>query len=525
MSTRTIQLLTTLLKDVPRGRWLLVLSTVLAACASGASVALMGVSAWLLSRAAEMPPVLYLEAAAVGVRFFGISRGVFRYAERLIGHDLALRMQGALRMRVYDRLSRTTLLGRRRGDLLVRVTADVDAVLDMVVRVIVPACASSLVIIGTTVLLARFSLASAAVLLLSALLAAVVMPAITQRLSRAADSSLVPLRGQLADRTRELAHCAPDLVAYGAQDAILADVLEVDSRLRAAERKTAWGRGLGLAVVSALWIGGNAVADGRIGGRTLAVLVLTPLALHEVFGAFTGAAQTHTRAKAALLRVVEVLDAPQVGTGDSPTAGASEEEPSLVIDGLTVGWPGAHPVLSDVNLTVAAGESVAVVGRSGIGKTTLAATIMGLIPPLAGSVTTTGRVRYLAQNAHVFATSISENVRIGCRDATESEVVTALGRAGLTIPPERVVAEDGGTLSGGEAQRLALARVLVNHDTSEDPSAHDVLILDEPSEHLDVETATAIMDDLWASTPKAAKLVITHDPAVMARCDRVWDVG
>ena len=182
-------------------------------------------------------------------------------------------------------------------------------------------------------------------------------------------------------------------------------------------------------------------------------------------------------------------------------------------------------MLSDVNLTVAAGESVAVVGRSGIGKTTLAATIMGLIPPLAGSVTTTGRVRYLAQNAHVFATSISENVRIGCRDATESEVVTALGRAGLTIPPERVVAEDGGTLSGGEAQRLALARVLVSHDTSEDPSADDVLILDEPSEHLDVETATAIMDDLWASTPKAAKLVITHDPAVMARCDRVWDVG
>ena len=139
MNARTTQLLKTLLRDVPRGRWLLVLSTLLAACASGASVALMGVSAWLLSRAAEMPPVLYLEAAAVGVRFFGISRGVFRYAERLVGHDLALRMQGALRMRVYDRLSRTTLLGRRRGDLLVRVTADVDAVLDMVVRVIVPA--------------------------------------------------------------------------------------------------------------------------------------------------------------------------------------------------------------------------------------------------------------------------------------------------------------------------------------------------------------------------------------------------
>lgn len=527
------RLLSILLRDIPRGRWLLIASTLLAACASGASVALMGVSAWLLSRAAEMPPVLYLEAAAVGVRFFGISRGVFRYCERLVGHDLALRMQGALRMRVYDRMSGTTLLGRRRGDLLVRVTADVDAVLDMVVRVIVPACASSLVIIGTTALLARFSPASAGVLLASALLAGVVMPALTRRLSRSADRSLVPLRGMLADRTRELAHAAPDLVAYGAQEATLSRVLKVDSELRAAERRAAWGRGLGtagqllsagLAVVSALWIGGQAVADGRIGGRTLAVLVLTPLALHEVFGAFTGAAQTFTRAREALTRVIEVLDAPRIGAGDSPTARPSLDPPSLELRDLSVGWPGGPVVLEGINLSVGPGESVAVVGRSGIGKTTLAATVMGLIPPRAGNVTTMGRVRYLAQDAHVFATSISENVRIGCRDATEREVVQALLRSGLDISPERVVAEDGGTLSGGEAQRLALARVLVNHAIESDPTAHDLLILDEPSEHLDTETARAIMDDLWASTPNAAKLVITHDPAVMARCDRVWEV-
>ena len=539
-------LLRILLADVRHGRWLLVLSTLLAACASGASVALMGVSAWLLSRAAEMPPVLYLEAAAVGVRFFGISRGVFRYAERLVGHDLALRMQGVLRMRSYNKLSGTTLVGRRRGDLLVRVTADVEAILDVVVRVLVPACAASLAIIGTTALLARFSPASAAWLLGSALLAGVVIPWLTQVASRRADGSTVPLRGELANRTRELAHAAPDLVALNAADHQMERVLEVDAKLRDAERRAAWVRGLGtagqilaagVAVVSALLVGGQAVADGRIGGRILAVLVLTPRALHEVFGSFNAAAQTFTRARTALNRIVEILDAPTVGVGDSPTAESTGQSPSLELTDLTVGWPDSGLVQRHLDLQIHPGESVALVGPSGIGKTTIAATIMGLIPPMSGQVHTTGRVRYLAQNAHVFTTSIAENVRIGARQATDEEVVTALQRAGLDLPPDRLVGEDGATISGGEAQRLALARVLVTHATSAgDGEAHeptpvpntapgDVLILDEPTEHLDVETSEALMDDLWATTPGAAKLVITHDPLVMERCDRVWELG
>lgn len=604
---------------VEHGRRLLGLSVILAACASGASVALMGVSGWLLSRAAELPPVLYLEAAAVGVRFFGISRGVFRYAERLIGHDLALRMQGGLRMRVYDHISRTTLLGRRRGDLLVRVTADVEAVLDLVVRVVVPACAASLVIIGTTVLIGRFSIGSAAVLLVSAILAGVVMPWLTQRLSRAADESMIPLRGLLADRTRELAHAAPDLVALGVEDRALDGVLEVDARLRAAERRAALVRGLatggqvlaaGVAVIGALLIGGQAVADGRMGGRILAVLVLTPLALHEVFSSFNAAAQTFTRAAAALHRVDDVLQEEPIGSGDStkadlpltdspnplphsshhhpalpdtaaphtalpdsPTAATAPEGlimPSLRAHDLAIGWPGGPWVLEGLNLDIAPGERVAVVGPSGIGKTTLAATVMGLIPPLAGTVETTGRVRYLAQDAHVFATTVSENVRIGARDATDEEVAEALRRAGLEIPVDRVVGEDGATLSGGEAQRLAMARVLVAHAPVLDgappsapaaapttprpaaapttprpaaalttprpaaaPTAPPLLILDEPTEHLDSETATRLMDDLWATTapdaltgsPGAAMLVITHDRSVMGRCDRVLRFG
>ena len=152
-------------------------------------------------------------------------------------------------------------------------------------------------------------------------------------------------------------------------------------------------------------------------------------------------------------------------------------------------------------------------GPSGVGKTTVAATILGLIPALGGRVTTRGRIGYLAQDAHIFTTTIAENLRIGKRDATDDEIAAALARAGLDLPPDRMVGETGAKLSGGEARRVALARLLIGD--------YQVLILDEPTEHLDVLTASALMDDIWATTSEAAVLVISHDPSVLARCDRV----
>jgi len=152
-------------------------------------------------------------------------------------------------------------------------------------------------------------------------------------------------------------------------------------------------------------------------------------------------------------------------------------------------------------------------GPPGVGKTTLAATVLGLIPPVHGDVTTAGRVGYLAQDAHLFATTIAENVRIGNKDATDAEVVTALAEAGLSLDPDRVVGELGATLSGGEARRLALSRLLAG--------SYDVLVLDEPSEHLDAPTADALLDDLWSGVGTRPLLVVTHDERVVARCDRV----
>lgn len=327
---QTLSFTRVLLDAIPRGRWRLIAAILLAFAASAASVALMGVAAFLLSWAALFPPVLYLQAPAVGVRFFGISRGVLRYVERLVGHDLALRMQGALRLRVYDKLSGTTLIGRRRGDLLTRVVADVDAIQDLVVRVIIPITSATLVIATTTVLLGLFNWPSALVLLATALLGGVLLPWWAQRASLRADEASVEARGRLADEVRELSRVGGDLVANGADAEALNRLLAVDDDLRRHESRGAGVRGLatagqivaaGVAVVAALAIGAPALVAGTLDPRFLAILVLTPLALHETFAAFTQAAQTYTRSRTALSRIAAELDAPPVGEGDVTPGG------------------------------------------------------------------------------------------------------------------------------------------------------------------------------------------------------------
>lgn len=504
--------------DHPTGR--VALSVLLAALASGSSVALMGVSAWLLSRAAEMPPVMYLTAAAVLVRAFGISRGAFRYLERLVGHDLGLRLQSALRLETYARLAGTTLLGRRRGDLLTRVVADVDAILDLVVRIFVPFASGGVVILGTSLVLGVFSPGAAAVLLGSSLLAGALAPWLAARLSRRADADALPARGELANLVHEIARSAPDLVAYGAHETYLTRLADADARLRRAEEGAAASRAVatllqvvaaGIAVIAALVIGTDAVLAGSLDRTMLAVLCLTPLALHEVLGDFTKAAQTWTRASVALERVEAVLDAEPVGAGDL-AAGEIAATPGLVLRDVAIGWPGAPTLHAGIDLTLAPGERVAVVGPSGSGKTTLAATVLGLIPPHAGTLEATGRVGYLAQDAHVFSTTVAENIRIGAKGAPDEAVAAALARVRLDLDPGRLVGELGQALSGGEARRLALGRLAIGQ--------YQVLVLDEPSEHLDPATATALLDDIFDAAGTAPLLVITHDPDVVARCDR-----
>lgn len=489
----------------------------LSAGSAAAAVALMGTSAWLLSRAAEHPPVLYLMVAIVAVRAFGLARGVLRYAERLVSHDLALRRQAELRVGVYRALAERTFLGRRGGDLLSRVINDVAAVTDLVVRAVVPLAAAGVVVLGAGVVLTLLHPPAGVAILAGLLLGAVVVPELTARWSADSAARLAPLRGTLAVALTEASEAAPDLVAYGATGALLSRAQAADAELRTAEERIALVQGVaaavqwlttGLAAVGALVIGAQAVAAGELAVVQLAVLVLTPLALHEVVAALPVGRQTLTRSRTALARVQQVIDAEP-----TPATPVRTETDGLTLTGLSAGWPGAEPVVRGLDLRVAPGERVALVGPSGSGKTTVAATILGLLAPAAGRVEVEGPVGYLAQDAYLFDTTVAENVRLGDRDASDAALAYALHRVGLDVELDRLVGEHGAEVSGGEARRIALARLLLQD--------RPVLIVDEPTEHLDRPTADALIDDLFALTERSAVLVITHDPVLMASCHRV----
>jgi ATP-binding cassette subfamily C protein CydC len=394
---------------------------------------------------------------------------------------------------------------------------------DRVVRVVVPVTAAALVAVGTTVALTVVWPPAGLLVAAATALGAVVVPLAAARLSARADRALAPLRGALAEAVTEAHAAAPDLWAYGASAPLLARVRDADAALRRAEQRSAAVTGwagaaqlltTGGAVVACLVAASVGVADGGLAPVQVAVLALTPLALHEVLAGLPGALAARTRTTAALARVDELLaGAPVGGSAREPQPGPG----ALRLEDVSVAWPGGPALVEHLDLHVRAGERVALVGPSGSGKTTVAATVLGLLPVRAGRVTVSGGVGYLAQDAHLFDTTVAENLRIGRREASDEACAAVLTRVGLDLPLDRLVGEHGSRLSGGEAQRVALARLLLREDA--------VVVLDEPTEHLDAPTADVLVEDLLTATAGAAVLVITHDPVLMARCDRVVELA
>nr|WP_202454964.1 thiol reductant ABC exporter subunit CydD [Streptomyces sp. SID8367] len=524
----------------------LLLALLLGALALGSSVGLMATSGWLISRASEQPPVLYLMVAVTATRAFGIGRACFRYAERLVSHDAVLRMLADTRVAVYRRLERLAPAGlrtQRRGDLLSRLVADVDALQDYWLRWLLPASVAALVGVGSVAFTAWMLPAAGAVLAVGLLLAGIGVPLLSGAVSRRAERKLAPARGVLATRAAELLTGTAELTVAGALPRRTAEARAADSALtRIASRTataTALGDGLtalitGLTVAAAALVGVQGVRAGQLDGVALAVVVLTPLAAFESVLGLPLAVQYRQRVHKSAERVYEVLDAPEPVREPERPAPAPQDPFPLVVRDLGARYEGAaRPALAGVGLTLERGRRVAVVGPSGSGKTTLAQVLLRFLDAESGTYTLGGTdadaldgdaVRRLvglcAQDAHLFDSSVRENLLLAKKDAGEDELRAALDRVRLlewadALPDglDTLVGEHAARLSGGQRQRLALARALL--------ADFPVLVLDEPAEHLDLETADALTADLLDATRGRATVLITHRLAGLDAVDEV----
>ncbi|WP_329196587.1 thiol reductant ABC exporter subunit CydD [Streptomyces sp. NBC_01435] len=516
-----------------RGR--LALALLLGSLAVGSAVGLMAVSGWLISRASEQPPVLYLMVAVTATRAFGLGRAVFRYAERLVSHDAVLKLLAELRVAVYRGLERVAPAGlrrTRRGDLLSRLVSDVDALQDYWLRWMLPA--GTAVVVGTAAagFIGWLLPAAGVVLAAGLLLAGVGVPLVSSACSRHTERRLAPARADLATRITDLLGGTAELTVAGALPDRAERTRDADGVLtRIAARAataTALGGGLtaliaGLTVVATALVALPAVHDGRLAGVELAVVVLTPLAAFEAVTGLPLAVQYRRRVERSAERVYEVLDAPlPVHEPDSPAEAPASPFP-LEVRGLSARYAGAaRDALDAVDLTLTAGRRIAVVGSSGSGKTTLAQVLVRFLDARAGTYRIGGVeagalegdtvrrfVGLCAQDAHVFDSSIRENLRLARTGATDEELRAALGRARLldwadALPDglDTLVGEHGARLSGGQRQRLALARAIL--------ADFPVLVLDEPAEHLDLATADALTADLLDATEGRTTVLITH---------------
>ncbi|MFH8360573.1 thiol reductant ABC exporter subunit CydC [Streptomyces anulatus] len=528
--------------------WRRLLPAALAAAGSElAAATLMATAAWLITRAAEQPPLASVSLAIVAVRALALGRGALRYADRLLGHDGVLRAVAGFRTRVYEALVPLAPAGTpafRSGDLLTRLVDDVDAAQDLLLRVLIPVAAAAAVALAATAT-ATVLLPQAGILLgLLLVVAGFLVPALVLVVSGRAGRAEKAARAELAALTVDVTRGAADLAAYGARGRAHELVRDASARIAALEHQRALTTSFasvvvlllrGGATVGVTWVALGAHTAGTLPAVHLTVVAVLALVSFEALTPLPAAARSLVGVRSSARRLADLFDTPPpVAEPPRPVPLATGEPLGVDITGLRVRHrPEGPPALDGVNLRLSPGRRTVLLGASGSGKSTLIAALMRFVPYEAGSIRVGGRelcdrsgadvrraITGMTQDAHVFHTTIRANLLLARPDAADAELREAARRARLldwieSLPDrwDTLLGGDGSTMSGGQRQRLLLARALLA-----DPP---VLVLDEPTEGLDPETAAAVLADVLDATHGRTTLLVTHEQAGLAAADRI----
>ncbi len=514
---------------------------------TAASIGLLATSGWLITRASQRPPVLALAIAIGSVQAFALGRGVLRYLQRLAAHGLALGMLGRLRTWLFDTVEPLTPHGlpeRGTGSIVTGFVADTELATEGLARaatVSVDVGASAVLGVGVAALLAP----GPAAILLAASLTTVAIALGAARAGRGAAAGEAAIRADLADAVVDAIRSAPELLVYGREDLVAERLAQVRRLSRAAAlRRAAAG---GVARMLAVWAAGAGLTGvvlsglaahraGQLSGVMLAVLAFVALAVLDQCAALAAALPGIATGNAAaarlrgLARLVPPVREPAADRSDA----ASESGAALA--GVGVAAPGGNrepPLLEDVSLAVEAGRRVALTGPTGSGKSSVLHVLLHLLEISRGSATLGGvevremthaglnrHAAWLADDTHVFAASLSDNLRLARPDAGDAECAEALERVGLgpwyrSLPGglRTVLGAGGRALSAGERQRLGMARALL--------SGAGLLLLDEPTAHIDPAAAPRLLSELLGVAGARAVLVVDHGPWPAGEVDAV----
>ena len=544
-SPRTAAMLTRLLAPV-RGRF--AASGIVGALAALFAVALSGLSGWLILRASEQPPILYLLTAIVGVRFFGIGRAVLRYCERLLLHDAVFASLTKLRGGLWASLSQRALSLRRLlqgGNVLGAVIEDVDTVRDLLPRVVLPPVTAVAVAAAAAGSVGWLLPAALPAVLAAALVSLVAAPAAALLADRMSAQAEQRLRSGVLRRVAAALDARAELHANAATQPVLAGISALDRDATGAARRSAWAEGLGQALTVAACGAGALysavlaapeVLAGSLPATAVGVVVLLLLALAEPFGAMTTAVRQFPALRAVLRRIGEsgVLQPgePSVNRKNIRPVPRGLGQPGVDLEGLSAAWPGGGAVFSGVSAVAEPGRWLAVTGPSGAGKSTLLAVMLGFLPARAGRIAVTGTAAWCPQEAHLFDSTVRGNLLLGSPrqesgmgsgQETEQAMREALAAVGLAPLLARLedgletrIGPGGAFLSGGERQRLAVARTLMTQA--------DVILLDEPTAHLDAESGRALIADLRAGLASRTVVLVTHNPADISPDDALLEL-
>ena len=523
----------------------ILLSLALGIAAIGAGIGLMGTSAYIIASAALRPSISVLQVAIVGVRFFGLSRGVFRYLERVVSHSVNLRVVSRLREDFYRRIepgAPANLVYYRSGDLLQRVIGDLETLENFYVRVIAPFIVAAVVVLGVSFFVGGYAVELGILLAAGMILTGFFQPLISLLLTRKLSRQQVQVRAQSSAKLVEIFQSLEDLQAGNAQGHFYQGLMAEFQNSGRVQVKLGWLNGVNdsmvflltnLTLLALLVLAIPLVNHGSLDGVTLAVVALVAISSFEAVNPLPAAMQQYNASQAAAQRLFSM------GNNQANDLSGFEQlpkvhNPVIKFESVSLGYPSTvEKILDQVTFDLSYGKKIALVGSNGAGKSSLVSLLLGFVEPSEGSLRLIGEEGYYQgaetirpllavqlQSPYLFSDSVRNNLLLAAPEASDSCLLQVLEKVGLmdwlqSLPEglDTWIGEHGEKMSGGERQRLALARVLLQDKP--------FLILDEPTASLDVVNSQRVVNIFLKERSEAGMLVITHDLRWLSEMDEI----